>query len=62
MANHTVYERDKNNIMKYQKEKTSPVTIRLKNEEKNRWVAYTESKGLPLATLIRQLMDQEMNS
>ena len=61
MANHTNYERDKENIMKWQRENTSRVTIALKNEEKELWNSYAKSKGIPLGTLIRQLMDAEMN-
>lgn len=61
MANHTNYERDKENIMKWQKENISRVVINLKKEEKEVWTAYAESRGIPLATLLRNLMEAEMN-
>ena len=62
MANHTNYERDKENIMKWQKENIDRVVINLKKADKERWTAYAESKGKKLATLIRELMEKEMNS
>lgn len=56
--NHTVYERDKDNIMKWQKENTTTVNIRIKHEEKALWQEYADYAGKPLATLIRELMAQ----
>lgn len=58
--NHTVYERDKANIMKWQKENTVTVTIRMKHEEKKQWQEIADAEGKPLATLIRELMAQHI--
>lgn len=55
------YDRDKESIMKWQKDNVSRVVINLKKDEKDAWNAYAESRGIPLATLIRQLMQAEMN-
>lgn len=58
--NHTVYERDKDNIMKWQKENTTTVTIRMKHDEKKRWQDVADAEGKPLATLIRELMEEHI--
>lgn len=55
------YERDKANVEKWRKENISRVVINLKKDEKDAWNAYADAKGIPLATLIRQLMQAEMN-
>lgn len=52
------YERDKRSIMKYQKENTSRVVINLKNEDKAEWERIAAASGMPLATLIRKLMNE----
>lgn len=57
----SVYERDKGSIMKWQKENVGRVVINLKKEEKEAWIAYAQALDIPLATLIRNLMDEEMN-
>lgn len=56
------YERDKQSIMNYQKNNTSKVVINLKNEEKERWKRVAAESGIPLATLIRKLMNEYMNN
>ena len=58
--NHTVYERDKENIMKWQRQNTTTVTIRMKHDEKEVWQAVADAEGKPLATLIRELMTQHI--
>lgn len=57
----TVYERDKKSIMKSQKKNFSRIVINLKKEEKERWQQFAESQDMPLATLIRQMMNERMN-
>lgn len=52
------YERDKHSIMKYQKANTSRVVINLKNEDKAEWEHIAAESGIPLATLIRNLMKE----
>lgn len=52
------YERDKHSIMKYQKANTSRVVINLKNEDKVEWERIAAKSGMPLATLIRKLMQE----
>ena len=52
------YMRDKASYMRYQKEKTSRVVINLKNEDKAEWERIADKSGLPLATLIRKLMNE----
>lgn len=54
------YESSKESIMRWQKENISRVTINLKKEEKEKWQKYAESQGIPLATLIRELMNDAM--
>lgn len=58
----TVYERDKKSIMKSQKKNFSRIVINLKKEEKEQWQQFAESQGIPLATLIRQMMDERMKT
>lgn len=55
------YERDKANVEKWRKENVSRVVINLKKEDKEKWQAYADAQGIQLATLIRSLMDAEMN-
>ena len=57
----TNYERDKASIMRWQKENTVKVSIAMSRTEKAAWQAYAKSKNIPLGTLIRQLMETEMN-
>lgn len=54
----TNYERDKASMMKWQKENTTTVNIRMKHDDKKRWQAAAEAAGKPIATLIRELMEQ----
>ena len=58
----TNYERDKQNIMKWQKENIVKVSVGMSREEREEWQAYAKSKGVPLATLIRELMQKEMHT
>lgn len=55
------YDRDKKSIMKYQKDNIVYVNIAMKREEKERWQHYAKSLGIPLGTLIKQLMDKEIS-
>ena len=45
---------------KYRAEKTSSVQVQLTIEDKAEWTAYAQSRGLPLATLIREAMKNSM--
>lgn len=56
------YERDKQSIMNYQKNNTSKVVVNLKNKEKEQWERVAAESGIPLATLIRKLMNEYMNN
>lgn len=52
------YERDKESIMKYQRNNTSKVVVNLKIEDKAEWERIAAESGMPLATLIRKLMSE----
>lgn len=56
------YESNKKSILKYQKENVVYVRIGMKPEQKERWQYYAEHvAGMPLGTLIKNLMENEMN-
>ena len=42
------------------KRNATTITIQLRNEDKANWDAYAQSRGKPLATLIRELMAADM--
>lgn len=56
------YQRDKESIMKYQRNNTSKVVINLKNEDKEEWERVAVASGMPLATLLRKLMTDYISS
>lgn len=56
------YERDKESIMKYQKENTVYVKVAMNREEKANWQAVADASGMPLGTLLRQLMNNYMEN
>lgn len=56
------YERDKESIMRYQKENIVYVKVAMNREEKANWQAVADASGMPLGTLLRQLMNNYMEN
>lgn len=56
------YERDKESIMRYQKENIVYVKVAMNREEKASWQAVADASGMPLGTLLRKLMTDYISS
>lgn len=52
------YKQNKKYVEKYRKEHTARVAINIKKEEKEQWERIAAESGMPLATLIRKLMNE----
>lgn len=56
------YESNKKYVDKYRKDHIARVAINIKKEEKEQWERVAAESGIPLATLIRKLMNDYMNN
>lgn len=51
---------NRESVKKYRKEHISRIVVNLKKEDRAEWDKAAEKAGVPLATLIRQLMSDYM--